>query len=73
MADVFTHALDWTVADLNHQVGYADLVLTRLGIKYLVVETKRPSALAWHVARPSRPPSSKRPAMRWRRGRARWP
>ncbi len=50
VADLFTHALDWGVADLNHQVGYADLLLTRLGIKYLVVETKRPGALAWHAA-----------------------
>ena len=50
VADLFTHALDWGLADLNHQVGYADLLLTRLGIKYLVVETKRPGALAWHAA-----------------------
>ncbi len=50
VADLFTHALDWGVGDLNHQVGYADLLLTRLGIKYLVVETKRPGALAWHAA-----------------------
>jgi hypothetical protein len=50
VTDLFTHALDWGVADLNHQVGYADLLLTRLGIKYLLVETKRPGALAWHAA-----------------------
>lgn len=50
VADLFTHALDWGLADLNHQVGYADLLLTRLGIKYLVVETKRPGALAWQAA-----------------------
>jgi hypothetical protein len=45
--DLFTEVLDWTVADLNNQVGYADLLLTRLGIKYLLVEVKRPDSLAW--------------------------
>ena len=50
VADLFTHALDWHVDDLNHQIGYADLLLTRLGIKYLVIETKRPGALAWSEA-----------------------
>ncbi len=45
--DLLTHVLDWTPGDLNHQVGYADLLLTRLGIKHLIVETKRPGALAW--------------------------
>lgn len=48
--DLFTMVLDWSVADLNHQVGYADILLTRLGIKYLIVETKRPGALAWNRA-----------------------
>ena len=40
--------LDWSVRDLNNQVEYADLVLTRLGIKSLVIEVKRPGALAWN-------------------------
>ena len=43
-------ALDWQTSDLNHQVGYADLLLTRLGVKYLVVDAKRPGAMAWHQA-----------------------
>jgi hypothetical protein len=47
LEDLFTLVLDWTVGDLNHQVGRADLTLTRLGIKYLIVEAKRPGALAW--------------------------
>jgi hypothetical protein len=47
LEDLFTEVLDWTVPDLNNQVGYADLLLTRLGIKYLLVEVKRPGALAW--------------------------
>lgn len=48
LEDLFTLVLDWSLADLNNQVGYADLLLTRLGIKYLLVEVKRPGALAWH-------------------------
>lgn len=46
--DLFTSVLDWTLADLNNQIGYADLLLSRLGIKYLLIEAKRPGALAWH-------------------------
>lgn len=45
--DLFTLVLDWGIGDLNHQVGYADILLSRLGIKYLIVEAKRPGALAW--------------------------
>jgi hypothetical protein len=48
LEDLFTVVLDWAVSDVNHQVGYADIVLTRLGIKYLVVEAKRPGGLAWN-------------------------
>lgn len=47
LEDLFTLVLDWTVGDINHQVGRADLILTRLGIKYLVIEAKHPGALAW--------------------------
>lgn len=46
--DLFTSVLDWEISDLNYQVGYADLLLTSLGIKYLIVEAKRPGALAWN-------------------------
>lgn len=45
--DLFTMVLDWLRSDLNHQVDYADILLTKLGIKYLLLETKRPGALAW--------------------------
>jgi hypothetical protein len=48
LEDLFTLVLDWEVADLNNQVGYADLLLTRLGIKYLLVEVKHPGALIWN-------------------------
>lgn len=47
LEDLFTGVLDWSIADLNHQVGFADLMLTRLGVRYLIVEAKRPGALAW--------------------------
>jgi hypothetical protein len=48
LEDLFTEVLDWTVADLNNQVEHADLLLTRLGIKYLLIEVKRPGSLAWN-------------------------
>lgn len=48
LEDLFTQVLDWSVSDMNNQVGYADLTLTRLGIKELIIETKRPGLLAWH-------------------------
>ena len=47
LEDLFTEVLDWTVSDLNNQIQYADLLLTRLGIKYLLLEVKRPGSLAW--------------------------
>jgi hypothetical protein len=48
LEDLFTMVLDWSLADCNNQVGYADLLLTSLGVKYLIVEVKRPGALAWN-------------------------
>jgi hypothetical protein len=45
--DLFTMVLDWPLSDVNNQVEYADLLLTSLGIKYLLIEVKRPGALAW--------------------------
>lgn len=46
--DLLTEVLDWEIADLNNQMDDADIVLTKAGIKYLLVETKRPGALAWN-------------------------
>lgn len=46
LQDLLTNVLDWSRGDLNNQVGYADLLLTQLGIRRLIVETKRPGALA---------------------------
>jgi hypothetical protein len=48
LEDLFTIVLDWRLSEVNNQVGYADLVLTRLGIKHLIVEVKRPGSLAWN-------------------------
>jgi hypothetical protein len=48
LEDLFTHVLDWNLADVNLQVGRADIVLSELGIKRLVLEVKRPGSLAWH-------------------------
>lgn len=48
LEDLLTGPLDWSLADVNYQVDYADLLLTRLGIKHLLVEVKRPGALAWN-------------------------
>jgi hypothetical protein len=48
LEDLFTIVLDWRLGEVNNQVGYADLVLTRLGVKYLITEIKRPGALAWN-------------------------
>lgn len=49
LEDLFSDVLDWSIGEVNNQVGFADLILTRLGIKYLVVEVKRPGALAWNA------------------------
>ena len=48
LEDLFTAVLDWSLSDMNYQMGHADIILTRLGIKYLVVEVKHPGALAWN-------------------------
>jgi hypothetical protein len=48
LEDLFTMVLDWRLSEMNNQVEYADLVLTRLGVKQLIVEVKRPGALAWN-------------------------
>lgn len=47
LEDLFTEVLDWSISDINNQVGYADLLLTSMGIKHLLIEVKRPGSLAW--------------------------
>ncbi len=49
LEDLFTRVLDWNLADVNLQVGRADIVLSELGIKRLVLEVKRPGSLSWHL------------------------
>ena len=48
LEDLFTMVLDWSLDDVNLQVGRADIVLSELGIKRLVLEVKRPGTLLWH-------------------------
>lgn len=48
LEDLFTTVLDWNLADVNLQVGRADIVLSVLGVKRLILEVKRPGSLAWH-------------------------
>ncbi|EID17981.1 hypothetical protein MXEN_00875 [Mycobacterium xenopi RIVM700367] len=50
LEDLFTTVLDWSLADVNLQVGRADVVLSALGIKRLVLEVKRPGSLTWRRA-----------------------
>lgn len=46
--DLMTNVLDWSIGDLNNQIGRSDILLTHLGIGYLIVETKRLGKLAWN-------------------------
>lgn len=46
--DLFTIVLGWPLGAVNNQLGFADIVLTSQGVKYLVIEVKRPGALAWN-------------------------
>ncbi len=48
LEDLLTEVLDWSLADLNHEIEYADLVVTQHGIKMLVIEAKRSGNLAWN-------------------------
>jgi hypothetical protein len=48
LEDLFTGPLDWALADVDYQVDFADILLTRLGVKHLLVEVKRPGSLAWN-------------------------
>jgi hypothetical protein len=45
IGSLLTEVLDWTTRDLNWQLDYADLVVTRNYCKHLLLETKRPGAL----------------------------
>lgn len=47
LADLFAEVLDWTRTGINYQVGFADMILTDLARRWLIVEVKRPDALVW--------------------------
>jgi hypothetical protein len=47
LEDLLTLTLGWSVANLNWQLEYADLVISDRGIKRAVVEVKRPGKLIW--------------------------
>lgn len=46
LEDLFTEVLDWSKGDIAYQIDYADIVLSKNLEKYLVLEVKRPGALA---------------------------
>jgi hypothetical protein len=48
LRDLFTLVLDCPLSALNYQIDYADILLTDLGAKYLIVEAKRDGSLAWN-------------------------
>lgn len=48
LEDLFTTVLDWRLSEVNVQAGHAGLALSRLGAKQLIVEVRRPGALAWN-------------------------
>ena len=47
LQDLFTMVLDWPLGSFNPQVEHADIVLSYLGIRHLIIEAKRPGTLAW--------------------------
>jgi hypothetical protein len=44
--DLLTEVLGWALSDINHQVARCDILVTHLGIRRLLIETKRPGALS---------------------------
>jgi len=44
--DLLTGILGWTLSDINHQVERCDILVTHLGVRRLLIETKRPGALS---------------------------
>jgi hypothetical protein len=47
LEDLFTQVLDWPLHEINSQVERSDLLLSRSFVKHLLIEVKRPGALAW--------------------------
>jgi hypothetical protein len=48
LEDLFTTVLDWRLSEVKNQAAGADLVLTRLGAKQLIIEVKGPGTPAWN-------------------------
>jgi hypothetical protein len=48
LCDLFVTVLDWPSSCFVPQVGHADIVLSNLGVRWIIVEAKRPGALAWN-------------------------
>jgi hypothetical protein len=48
LEDFFTVALDWELRCINNQIQFADMVITHLGLKQLIIEVKRPNSLSWN-------------------------
>jgi hypothetical protein len=48
LEDLFTSVLDWRLSEVSNQAAHADLVLTRLGAKQLIIEAKGPGTLEWN-------------------------
>lgn len=46
LEDLFTKVLDWPLEGFNPQLDYADIVLSNLGYRWLIIEAKRPGSLA---------------------------
>lgn len=42
---MLTKVLDWSKRDIAHQVGRADIILSKNLAKYLIIEVKRPGTL----------------------------
>ena len=70
--DLLTTVLDWSLEDVNLQIGRADIVLSDNGYKRLVLEVKRPGTLIWHrqaIAGSPRPSPALRKRPERERGR----
>ena len=48
LEDLFTLVLDWRLPEVNSEVAHADLVLTRLGLKQLIVVVRQPGTVTWN-------------------------
>lgn len=45
LEDLLTEVLDWSKGDIEYQIEFADIVLSKNLVKYLMIEVKRPRTL----------------------------